>query len=66
MNLPPKYDRKKKLPALFSFPSFIFVIKSLVHENINEKKSIAKKKICVHFSLAFFLCLFLFSLLDLH
>ena len=59
MKLPQKYDRKKKRPTLLSLPSSIFVTKSLAKENINEKE------ICVHFSLAFLLGLFSFSLLDL-
>ena len=59
---PNKYDRKRNDPPCCPFFISIFVTKSLVKENIN-KKSVAN--ICVHSSLAFFLCLFSFSFLDL-
>ena len=61
-NPPPKYDRKRKWHALFSFTYSTFVIEFHVQENINEK---LVAKICVHFSFAFFLCLFSFSLINL-
>ena len=54
-------EKRNDLPYC-PFLISILVIKSLVKGNINEK-SVAN--ICVHFSLAFFLCLFSFSFLNL-
>ena len=53
-------EKRNDLPYCHFLIS-IFVTKSLVKENINEK-SVAN--IFVHSSLAFFLCLFSFSFLD--
>ena len=59
---PNKYEKKKRndLPCC-PFLISIFVTKSFVNENINEKSVV---NICVHSSLAFFSCLFSFSFLD--
>ena len=59
LNCPNKNDRRKKRPtSYYSSLISLFVTKSPVLENLNEK-SVAN--ICVHFLLALFLCLFPFS-----
>ena len=61
LNRPIRMIEERNDSPYCSFLISLFVIKSLVHENLNEK-SVAN--ICVHFPLASFLCLFSFSFLD--